>query len=121
MKNPFDFDSVDINAPAASAGDFSFDAVKIEDPRPPVVVGTPDASAKFDAKMADQKERERIVRFAADLGTTPDDPVVRQRLTNPPNFSTTATLMKLAENGNPDEANTMTPEGNAAGLGLKPR
>ena len=73
----------------------------------------------FRAKLADPKEYERIKRFAGYLGTTPEDPIVARRLTNPLNFPSYSTLMKLAESGDPDEVNRMTPEGNVAGFGLK--
>ena len=78
-----------------------------------------DPLSAFRAKLADPKEYERIKRFAGYLGTTPEDPIVAKRLTNDPNFSSYSTLMKLAESGDPEEANRMTPEGNVDGSGLK--
>ena len=78
-----------------------------------------DPLSAFRAKLADPKEYERIKRFAGYLGTTPEDPIVAQRLTNPLNFSSYSTLNQLKTTGNVDEANRMTPEGNVEGLGLK--
>ena len=78
-----------------------------------------DPLSVFRAKLADPKEYERIKRFAGYLGTTPEDPTVAQRLTNPLNFSSYSTLNQLKTTGNVDEVNDLTPEGNVAGLGLK--
>ena len=78
-----------------------------------------DPLSAFRAKLADPKEYERIKKWAGYHGTTPEDPIVAQRLTNTLNFSSYSTLMKLAESGDPDEVNDLTPEGNVAGLGLK--
>ena len=73
----------------------------------------------FRAKLADPKEYERIKKWAAYHGMTPEDPIVARRLTNPLNFSSYSTLLQLMMTGNPDEVNDLTPEGNVAGLGLK--
>ena len=78
-----------------------------------------DPLSAFRAKLADPKEYERIKRFAGYLGTTPEDPIVAERLTNPLNFSSYSTLNQLKTTGNVDEVNRMTPEGNVDGLGLK--
>lgn len=78
-----------------------------------------DPVSAFRAKLADPKEYARIKRWADYLGMTPEDPIVQQRLTNPLNFSTYSTLNQLKTTGNLDEVNDMTPEGNAAGTGLR--
>ena len=50
-------------------------------------VVTPDGPVSaFRAKLADPKEYARIKRWAAYHGTTPEDPTVERRLTNPRNF-----------------------------------
>jgi hypothetical protein len=101
---------------AASDPFADFEGVTLVDQAAPAAGGPLSA---FRAKLADPKEYERIKKWAAYHGTTPEDPIVARRLTNPLNFPSYSTLMKLAESGDPDEVNRMTPEGNVDGLGLK--
>ena len=101
---------------AASDPFADFEGVTLVDQAAPAAGGPLSA---FRAKLADPKEYERIKKWAAYHGMTPEDPIVARRLTNPLNFPSYSTLMKLAESGDPEEANRMTPEGNVEGFGLK--
>ena len=101
---------------AASDPFADFEGVTLVDQAAPAAGGPLSA---FRAKLADPKEYERIKKWAAYHGMTPEDPIVAQRLTNPLNFSSYSTLNQLRMTGNPDEVNDLTPEGNVAGLGLK--
>ena len=106
------FDAVMTTAPSSGGQGSVFDTV--------MAGGAPDDPVSaFRAKLTDPKEYARIKRWAGYLGTTPEDPIVQQRLTNPMGFRDYSTLMQLQTTGNTDEVNDLTPEGNAAGTGLK--
>ena len=77
---------------AASDPFADFEGVTLVDQTAPAAG---DPLSAFRAKLADPKEYERIKRFAGYLGTTPEDTIVAQRLTNPLNFSSYSTLNQL--------------------------